>query len=265
MLLDLQKRLFAYYDTWMSVDPIQGCPYSCAYCVLRYSGTTGTVPVQLLPPKECVNRLLVEKFYVPGFTPLAVGNETDMLHSKNVDYLVSLLSEMQCAKITNPIILITKAPLSDKVMRRIRSVDQLKVVFFLSYSGLGPRFEPGFSDEQLRRNFVLVRSHGFPLIHYWRPLLPENTTDEAIREMLLFASANADASVFIGLKLHPELSRVITADGIVTLPERLQHEKGEWLQPEMVSKIYREARKVCPDFPLYRHASCALSQRSSTP
>lgn len=196
---------------------------------------------------------------------MAIGNETDMLHAINVDYLVSLLTEMSEAGIDNPISLITKAPLSSSVLEGIRAIPALQVIFFLSYSGLGQRFEPNFTDKQLRTNFVLAKAHGFPVIHYWRPLLPDNINLATIREMLSFTSATADATVFTGLKLHPELTRVISRDGSVSIPTTLINQYGEWLESETVKLIYREAQQICPNYPLYRHTSCALACVLSQP
>src|SRR5205823_6091167 len=102
-------------------------------------------------------------------------------------------TEMSRAGVSNPVILITKAPLSDVTLMRVRAVSGLRIVLFLSYSGLGRRFEPNFTDEQLRDNFRVARRHSFPVVHYWRPLLPENTTLPAIQRMLSFVSSAADA------------------------------------------------------------------------
>lgn len=259
MFADRQYRVISYHDTWISIDPIQGCPYQCVYCVLRHSAGTGKRPQRNISPKECVAELLEYPFFVCGYTPVAIGNETDIFHKLNVDYLIELLVELSLAGVDNPIILVTKAPLSNRVLSRIRTIEGLRLVLFLSYSGLGKKFEPNFTDEQLRMNFLIAKKHDFPVVHYWRPLLPENTTRKAIGEMLSFVSSSADASVFIGLKIHPELTRIITRDGILSVPERRQNQTGEWLEAETIKKIYREARRICPEYPLYRHSACALA------
>lgn len=260
MFTDRRFRILSYHDTWMSIDPLRGCPFKCVYCVLRHAGTTGIRPQQVISPAKCVQLLLEHPLFIREKTYLAIGNETDALHSLNIDYLISLLEEMRNADIRNPISLITKAPLSHSILDRIRAVGPLTLIFFLSYSGLGKQFEPNFTDDQLRSNFALAKSHGFPVVHYWRPLLPDNSTPEAIRKMLSFASKEADASVFIGLKLHPELTKAITADGSIVVPAELRNEHGEWLEPATIKLIYSEAHRLCPTYPLYRHTSCALAK-----
>ena len=124
------------------------------------------MPRTIASPKECVEALLGYRLFVRGQTSVAVGNETDIFHPRNRDYLVELLAEMSAAKIENPIILVTKAPLSDKIMKQIKEIPGLHIVLFLSYSGLGREFEPNFTDEQLRLNFHVAKANGFPVVHY---------------------------------------------------------------------------------------------------
>jgi len=191
-------------------------------------------------------------------TPIAIGNETDMLHQLNVDYLINLLAEINTSQIDNPIVLITKAPLSHRILERLRAISCIRLVFFLSYSGLDQRFEPNFNQEQLRANFSLAKAYDFPVIHYWRPLLPDNSRLDAVRDMLSFVSSVADATVFIGLKIHPALTPIITESSIA-VPSHLMDHAGEWVETDTIDQIYREALRLCPDYPLYRHASCALA------
>jgi DNA repair photolyase len=265
MYLDRVPRLISYHDTWMSIDPIQGCPYQCVYCVLRYGDKTGVRPQVIASPEETLRRLTQHRFFRLGITPLAIGNETDMFHTLNCDYLVELLTTFQSAGITNSISLITKTPLKEEVLERIQKLDRLKVLFYLSYSGLENALEPGFRDENFRANFIKVKQFGFPIVHYWRPLLPENTTQEAIIRMLEFVSAFADASIISGLKLHPELSKIINGSGGIRIPEAYLSTYGEWLEANAIEEIFSTAKRLCPDYPIYRHGSCALACVLSRP
>jgi DNA repair photolyase len=265
MYLDRIPRLISYHDTWMSIDPIHGCPYHCKYCVLRYGDKTGVRPQVIASPEETLKQLLGHPFFRSGITPLAIGNETDMLHPLNSAYLIELLSILQSEGITNSISLITKTPLHDGVLDKIRKFESLKILFYLSYSGLGKNLEPGFSDENFRTNFLRVKQHGFPIIHYWRPLLPENTTTEAIHTMLEFVSGIADASIICGLKLHPELSKIINTSRSIHIPDYYMDKHGEWLETAVLDGILAMAKQVCPDYPIYRHGSCALAYVLSRP
>lgn len=265
MYLDRVPRLISYHDTWMSIDPIHGCPYQCAYCVLRYGDKTGVRPQVIASPEETLKQLTQHPFFRPGITPLAIGNETDILHPLNKDYLIDLLGIFQAGGITNPISLITKTPLQNETLENIRKLDRLRIVFYLSYSGLGNHHEPGFRDENFRENFIRVKQWGFPIVHYWRPLLPENTTSDAIIRMLEFVSTVADASVVIGLKLHPELSKIINGSGGIRIPQDYLDKYGEWLEASAIDEIFATANRICPDYPIYRHGSCALARVLSKP
>lgn len=217
------------------------------------------MPERVVPhPEECVRQLRNWRLYRRREVPVSIGNETDMFHVRNFDYLLALLAECARAKVSNPIVLITKAALKRVNLNAVREMG-LPIVFFLSYSGLGRKYEPDFTDEQLRENFSIVKACGFPVIHFWRPLLPSNTTPAAVRKMLSFVSEIADATVFVGLKLQPELSKILTRGGTIRVPRRLMGKYGEWLETDTVRRIYNEARSICPEYPLYRHSSCALA------
>lgn len=265
MFIDKQYRPISCHDTWISIDPIVGCPFSCGYCVLRHSDGTGTRPRVMLSPEACVEHLLQYPLFVRGTSRLAIGNETDILHPLNVDYLLGLLVALEAAHIDNCIALITKAQLNRSIVRRIRDLHGLNIVFFLSYSGLGRDLEPNFTDGGLRTNFEIVKETGFRVVHFWRPLLPENTSASAIETMLSFVSAAADASIAVGLKLHPELTQILTDDGRITVPSSLRSRVGEWLEDEAVERIFSTARRLCPDYPVYRHTSCALARIVARP
>lgn len=244
----------------MSLDPVVGCPFSCRYCVLRHSDGTGKRPTATCTPQECVDQLLRHPLFVRDVSRLAIGNETDMLHQLNVDYLVELLRALQRAGLTNTIALITKARLDAACMRRIRAIEGPRICFFLSYSGLGPAMEPNFTDEGFRANFEIVKEYRFPLLHYWRPLLPGNTTVEAVERMLSFVPLFSDGSIIVGFKLHPELTAIVTRDGEVPVPAERRADIGEWFEPEAFERILSIADRLCPDYPLYRHTSCGLAK-----
>jgi len=259
MYLDRVPRLISYHDTWMSIDPIHGCPYHCAYCVLRYGDKVGVRPQVIASPEETLKQLTQHPFFRPGKTPLAIGTETDMFHPFNRDYLINLLSMFQTGGITNPISLITKAPIQNETLEKIHELDHLRVILYLSYSGLGNTYEPGFRDEDFRANFSKVKHWGFPIIHYWRPLLPENTTPDAIVHMLEFVSSISNASAITGLKLHPELNKILSAGKIIPIPEQYKQRTGEWLDDSVLDRIHATAKKICPNYPIYRHGSCSLA------
>jgi len=259
MYEDKVPRLIYYHDTWISIDIIKGCPYGCVYCVLRHSEINKSHPEEFTTVNECVHALQNYRFYVPNKSYLAIGNETDMFHPSNQSFLVDLLSAFSSANIRNPITLITKSPLNRRILDQMAGIPNLKLIFALSYSGLGQKYEPNFNDSDHKENFELVREYSFPIFHYWRPILQENAQIQKVREMLSFVSGVANATVFIGLKLHPELNRIIAKDHSVPIPDKLIDNYGEWLDPQVIELIYQSAYEICPTYPLYRHTACAMA------
>ena len=157
--------------------------------------------------------------------------------------------------------MITKSPLNEKTLKEISKIKTIKIVFFLSFSGLNRKYEPGIDHDALRENFKMIKSFNFPLIHFWRPLISGINTDiESIRNMLSFVTNYADASVFIGLKLSPILNKLIYNDNIIKIPLNLLNTNGEWIDTEVIDNIYSEGKNNYSDYPLYRYTSCALSQ-----
>lgn len=259
MFLDQKYRAASYHDSWMSLDPVLGCPYDCTYCVLSNWGLNKCRPVIKKTPGECVAALLEHRFFTPGNTKIAIGNETDMFHPLNTGYLLEILRQLSAGNISNPIILITKAPLHEGILEKISSIPGLNVILFLSYSGLGSEYEPSFTPGQFRRNFILARSYRFPVVHFWRPLLPVNSSVEAVDNMLEFVSGYAMATVFIGLKIHPGLAKITGNKKKFPLPPGVLDSPGEWMAPGTVETVYSRGKCTVPQYPVFRHTSCALS------
>jgi DNA repair photolyase len=53
------------HATWLAVNPIQGCPKSCAYCSLQERGQTAVKPEYLAGSAETVQRLATSPYYEP--------------------------------------------------------------------------------------------------------------------------------------------------------------------------------------------------------
>jgi DNA repair photolyase len=266
MFEDKKQRLISYHDTWISLDPISGCPYHCSYCVLRHGGNCGKAPQRLTTAKTAVGKLYEYPLFVKNVSPLTIGSETDIFNKKNIQYLYQILNELNKRKCSNPISLVTKSPLSEQVLEKLKEYSSLTIIFFLSFSGLGKRFEPGLNESNIKKNFVLVKKCDFKSVHYWRPLIPPLIHDAGLmREIIDFVKDYSEASVIIGLKLHPELNRILQSEGKVQIPKKLMNRTGEWLEEATIKKLYASAEKTCPGYPLYRHASCALAKTLHRP
>src|SRR5687768_6686868 len=92
--------LVAEHDSWITVDPILGCPADCAYCYLGPLGLRAARPEMRATP-EMVVAAVEDHLYGrragvidPAYdkTPLCVGNYTDMVLTRpNRDALVRIV------------------------------------------------------------------------------------------------------------------------------------------------------------------------------
>ena len=73
------------HASWLALNPIHGCPFSCKYCFLNGVNLTSKKPLELVSPKEAVKSLLNFKFYnKKGQTKLSsihAVNPSSLIHS----------------------------------------------------------------------------------------------------------------------------------------------------------------------------------------
>ncbi|GAA3086840.1 hypothetical protein GCM10020000_86930 [Streptomyces olivoverticillatus] len=133
------------HDTWLAVNPVQGCPKGCTYCYLQDLGLTRAKPAVLATPAETVEQLLAHRYYHPDLI-LALYTCTDALATPVTRvHLTGLLDALGASTIRNPVCLITKCAVPDDVIDAInrQRARGLTVIVYLSYSGLGPDIEKG--------------------------------------------------------------------------------------------------------------------------
>lgn len=246
----------AYHDTWLSIDPIIGCSYDCKYCYLQIPGWTAQSPRVLHSVDRIVEMLLGHRLFRAHQTPLCFGNQTDAFLNANVEYVAKLVQQLEAQKLQNPLVFITKSHIPDSFISSLQSLQSLRVVFFLSYSGLPAGIEPGVSSERIRSNFERLDRAGFRPVHYWRPLMAENGDETLLREVLEFVAEHALASVWLGLRLSPPLNHLYRAH--LGVRSRLDN-SGDYVPENVGARLRALTAQHCPDHPLYKHASCALS------
>ncbi|MCX4745975.1 radical SAM protein [Kitasatospora sp. NBC_01287] len=203
--LRVYENVIDQHDSYTVMNPVQGCPKRCRYCFLQQRFQTGVKPVELAGPADTVQRLLSSPYYRPGGV-LAAYTCTDALATPpNRRHLIGLLRELTCAHVTNPLVLISKCAPTPEVIDAVTAAraNRLPVIMYLSYSGLEPDVELGIDHQALRRSFGLWHSAGVPVVHYWRPFLPQNSTEEAMRTVLDTVVGRSACSVAVGLKTPP--------------------------------------------------------------
>ncbi|MFE4969521.1 hypothetical protein [Streptomyces sp. NPDC056660] len=272
--------LIAEHDTWISLDPVVGCPADCGYCYLGPLGLRGTKPMHRVTPHRMAQ--LVHSYLngrrariidtTSDFTPLCFGNYTDMAMTRdNAGMIVATLKEL--SKLIPPrlTVLITKAEVRESLAAELDTL-AWPIVWFFSQSfakDQGVELERGrIADfEMTLRNARLVSSFRYQhAVHFWRPFVYElshalSDYRPTVRRLL---DAGMQASIVAGMRTGPGVPlddpRVVTQLPSCTRTRPGQREvfnKAGW------SDLTAAAREV--GYPVYRHSSCALALIRSTP
>ncbi len=246
------------HASWLALNPIHGCPFSCKYCFMSGIGNTASKPVVLCNPQEAVIQLLNYKHYNEEM-PLCLFSSTDAFSTpSNIEYAKELVLELLKNDIKNPIIFITKCYIPENFIELVDYAEKngMKFVFFLSYSGLDSTIERGINHENIRRNFINLHKKNKVIIHYWRPFVPQNSTDEAIDGVLNFVKEYASASVVIGLKVQDSYANNLDFwPKIIEEKNRAINSESVWTK-NAYKKLYN---KKHDEYKIFRSTSCALS------
>ncbi len=262
--------LIEEHDTWVSVDPLVGCPASCDYCYLGPLNLAGREPEIRVSPL-----LLIEKLSaflrqrIPRLNdrvqpiPLCMGNYTDMfLSQQGIDYLRAYIPLHATHFPNHPLCLITKARLRAETVAELDAVGH-PILFFLSQSFFleaGSRVEKGpvSKVQDTLDNFsLLARSQHIIPLHFWRPVTLKNvpSLSAAVHQLERIHEAGALASIAIGLKWGPGMRDVRGTSTLVDDPSVLHD--GENL-PENLRRWFHQAGAKT-GHPVFRHTSCAIA------
>lgn len=249
------------HETWVAVNPVQGCPKDCGYCYLKDRGQTLAKPVELATPRQTAALLAASPYYHRAAV-LALYTCTDALATPpNRAHLIGLLDELTSTGIRNPVCLITKCPVTADVLAAIvRARDAgVPVIVYLSYSGLGTDVERGIDHDALRATFPLLHGHGIPVVHYWRPLIPANSAPAVITRVLDWVTRYAACSVSVGLKVKPGAREQMTALWPELADRGLPLESADAIWPRQSWELLRSLPELYPNHPVYQTNSCALA------
>lgn len=252
-------NLISYHDSWLSVDPIIHCSYECKYCLLRIPRWTRKRPQLIYGINETVASLISHRYYVPGRTVLSFGNRTDPFLVGNEHFTCEFVEKLEANNMNNTLCIATKSSIPDAFLNFVKTLAHLKVIIFLSYSGLDSTIETGVDHNLLRDNFIRLKERGIEFVHYWRPLVSSNGSAEGIERMLEFVSRYASASVVVGLKYNPDIRTILINEPSLTLPAAAQGEYGTHLPKHVDEALVSVLREKYPHYPVFRHTSCAVS------
>ena len=200
------KNVIEMHSTWLAVNSIIGCTNGCKYCFLQSTGDNLARPRIIVPAKEAIDELLHSKYYDKEIPICLVPNTDPFLNQSNINEVHKMIEYLTEAKVKNPIILSTKCLIPLDFIEYLSSLKKqgMNFVIYLSYSGLGKKYEPNVKHEDIKTNFVNLAKYHIPIVHYFRPFVPENSNPEKIKEILDFVSQYTNVSVTTGLALKKD-------------------------------------------------------------
>lgn len=255
------EPVVAHHGTWIAVNPVQGCPKGCDYCYLTARAQTRHRPWELMSPRGTVQIIQTVPYYSSDAI-LALYTCTDALSTpRNRQHLRCLLSELREANVRNPVCLITKCGITQPIVDelRLRKKLGLLTIVYLSYSGLDSSIEKGVDHNVLRSNFPLLAQESIPVVHYWRPFIPQNGTAARMSSVLDWSSRFATCSVAVGLKVtEPEIDSLLRLwpDLANYLPDAFV---ADSVWPEEAWTFIHSVGKYYPRYPIYHENTCALA------
>lgn len=265
---NFNRETFTQFQTWIGdTNVVEGCPVNCQYCFFKLDGQTPKKPEIYLTPEDSLLKLSELSTYHPDL-PVNFGSQTDAFSTnQTISYYTELLERYGRSDYKNPIIFITKKLIPERFMILAKQIPQ-SVAFYISYSGLaGTGLEPTVNAEDQRENFVRLKEHDLPRVHYWRPFLPQNSTQEKINEVLEHVSTYANCSVINGLRLNDGIADNISSYWPEILDSEYDYSKTGEFWPEGVrSYIQQYTKGVFPDYPLFLgNTPCALAYSLGKP
>ena len=204
--MEKNKNVVEMHSTWLAVNSIIGCTNGCKYCFLQATGDNTRKPKIIVPAKEAINQLMESKYYNPEIPIFLVPNTDPFLNESNIKEVHQLLECLAKLHLPNPITLSTKCLIPLDFVEYLSSLtkDGMKIVIYLSYSGLGKKYEPNVKHEDIESNFINLAKYHIPIINYFRTFIPENSDPKKIKEILDFVSKYTNVSVTTGLALKED-------------------------------------------------------------
>ena len=267
--------LISEHDTWISIDPILGCPANCRYCYLGPLALRGRKPAFRASVDEliqCVDNYLGSRNSSDTYRrlsrmPICFGNYTDtFMYGAGVDYFMKYATWHAKHLTTHPLCVVTKARLS---YGDLTMLDQLghKILVFLSQSFLNtqgvrrPELGPTSTPEETAGSLRLFRSlRNVRPVHFLRPVTRRSvpSLDAAVRLLTQMRDAGAVATVAVGLKLGAGVD-LSADDADILLGEDISIAESapEYFPAQARRNLLKAARIV--GYPVYFNTSCAVA------
>ena len=200
--------LIEQHASWLALNNVVGCPNNCVYCFLT---SKASKPRIICEPKIAVESLFKSNIYKKE-TPICLMPNTDAFATPpNKEQLFSVCDELKKHNITNLVTVITKREITENDCSHISDLRNqgLNICVYVSYSGLEKNYEKGIRKNgqiEAVTSIKNLKKHNIPCIHYWRPLLPQNTNKKTLIKVLNTVKDYCIASCMTGLKLYNHMS-----------------------------------------------------------
>jgi DNA repair photolyase len=256
-----------YFESYLTLNVSVGCNNNCKYCFLKIL-EWGNEICKISTPFKIVNLLLKNPYFIPDETILCIGSRTEPFSEENIDDTIELLGRLNEEKLKNCLLLITKGiDIKEAVIERIKSINKnLKLVFCISYSDLPGSEEPN-KIENIESVFKLIKSNGYEIIHYWRPIVSEYIDEIKIKNILNIVSKYCNSSVCVGLKIPTNALGYFRNVGYnLSANHEVNDGHIHYFPIELKTKILNIGKRFYPKYPIYIElTSCAISNLLQKP
>lgn len=259
-----EPPLVAEHDTWISVDPVIGCPAACDYCYLGDLDLRARRPRTRASVAQTVEAIEQHLRGRTDRTPIAIGNYTDMAMDRgSLAYLVEFAEACASRFPDRPLVVITKSHRVASIADDLAAVGH-PVLVFLSHSfarGSGLALERGpIADwrQSLAAITDIARHPSLSAIHFWRPFISDlNPPEELAARVEDLVAAGASSSVVVGFKSRDPARQWWSQGTTAALtPADIARPGSEYFAAASWQELRRIAARL--GHVVYRNSSCAV-------
>lgn len=259
--------LVAEHDSWISVDPVLGCPATCAYCYLGRMDLRPKKPWVRASTRDVVIELLDACAGGSDDTPICIGNYTDMFLTRdNFELLCEISAAIRSELPARTLCVVTKGRQADRLVSDFANFAPQRTFLFFSQSFIhecGGVFESGATADfaqTLRAVQAASRTPNVTPVHFWRPFLSKlNPVSQLEKRLSRLKDAGCSSSVVVGLKHSATTNYFEESMQPLFDPQAdIDTSSGdEYAPPGLLAELMGAARKA--QYPVFRNTSCAIS------
>ncbi len=262
-------NIITYRKSGLSLNHIIGCTLDCAYCVRHFFDNFEMKSPRLLcSNQEAVEQLVNHAFFVPDVTPIQIFNRaTDPFLSNVKQHTHQVLKDLDSRKLKNPILIITRAKVTQWDMKKLEELEHIKVSLLITYSGItNTKIEPIAKSRITASSIETISKYKnkTKLILYWRPIVSGWNDDSDSFNRVFDLAKFTDAIVYTGYYHRPENLAYLKSIG-VSVPYEENYARRKFLPEELENKIFKAYNNSGLTVPLFRKTSCGVAFAHKTP